>query len=232
MLGQKTSLCVFSSRFEVSQTHERYVMKLDPRADDFGARLAETLGREVSDDDITAYRQIIHQAADAGMPLERDAFEVDEIFPRKKWRGLAVSAYMLPDPYTGAPGVEDLGDGVYRVAVRAVSEERSRTVHLTLRLMETLEESRRVFSPLLDRFYAGEDYRERPIKVSDSGRIRNELQTWCSEALEHFGDQGMRVHLDDVDESVLSADKREFIRGVLQWYKEAHPLWFQWLEIV
>ena len=97
--------------------------------------------------------------------------------------------------------------------------------------MESPEESRRVFSPLLDRFYAGESYRDRPVKISDSGRIRNELQTWCSEALEYFGDDGMRVRLDDVEESVLSADKKAFVREVLHWYKKNHPLWFRWLEI-
>ena len=160
------------------------------------------------------------------------AFEVDELFPRKKWQGLAVVGQMLPDPYSGTSGVEDLGNDVYRVTVRAVSEERVREVHLTLRLMETFEQSRRVFSPLLDRLYAGESYETRAVKVSDSGRIRNELQTWCSEALEHFGDKGMRVHLDGIDESVLPADKREFIREVLHWYKASHPLWFEWLEIV
>jgi hypothetical protein len=180
---------------------------------------------------VAAYREMILHAAAAGMPLDKPAFEVDDLFPRKRWRGLAVVGFMLPDPYTGAPGVEDLGNGVYRVTVRAVSEERSREVRLTLRLMESLEQSRRVFSPLLDRLYAGESYRTRAVKVSDSGRIRNELQTWCSEALEHFGDNGMRVRLDDIDESVLPADKREFIREVLQWYKESHPLWFRWLEI-
>ena len=34
-----------------------------------------------------------------------------------------------------------------------------REARLSLRFMESFEESRRVFSPLLDRFYAGEDFR-------------------------------------------------------------------------
>ena len=107
----------------------------------------------------------------------------------------------------------------------------TRDVLLTLRLMESFEESRRVFSPLLDRFYAGEDYRARPVKISDSGRIRNELQTWCSEAIEHSGDNGMRVRLNEVDEAVLSAEKKDFVREVLHWYKQSHPMWFRWLEV-
>ncbi|MCA9753551.1 MAG: hypothetical protein KC591_15260 [Gemmatimonadetes bacterium] len=231
MRGQHTSLCVFSSRFEASERRERHVMQLDPAADDFATRLAETLGHPVGDADVADYREMIHVAAAAGMPLDKPAFDVSDLFPRKKWQGLAVAGFMLPDPYTGAAGVEDLGNGVYRVTVRAVSEQRTREVRVTLRLMETFEESRRVFSPLLDRLYAGESYRNRAVKVSDSGRIRNELMTWCSSALEHYGDNGMRVHLDQIDESVLPADKREFIREVLHWYKTAHPLWFQWLEI-
>ncbi len=231
MLEQETSLCVFSSMFEVSHERERHVMQLDPEADDFAQRLGDVLGGEVSDADVEAYRFVIRQADAAGMPLDRPVFQVRDLFPRKNWRGLALAANMSTDPYTGRPGVEDLGEGVYRVSVRVASRDRPRDVFLTLRLMESFEESRRVFSPLLDRFYAGEDYRARPVKISDSGRIRNELQTWCSEAIEHSGDNGMRVRLNEVDEAVLSAEKKDFVREVLHWYKQSHPMWFRWLEV-
>src|SRR5256884_1669468 len=50
-------------------------------------------------------------------------------------------------------------------------------VTFTLRLMESFEETRQVFSPLLVRFLSGVDHTTRPVKISDSGRIRNELQT-------------------------------------------------------
>ncbi len=59
-------------------------------------------------------------------------------------------------------------------------------VTVSLRLMEPMDEMQMVFSPLLDRFYAGQDYRSRAVKISDSGRIRNELQTLCSEAIEYL----------------------------------------------
>ena len=104
-------------------------------------------------------------------------------------------------------------------------------MRLSFRFMESFDRSRQVFSPLLDRFYTGESYRNRPVKISDSGRIRNELQTWCSEVLEHSGDDGMRVRLDDVEDAVLSPDKKSLVREVLSWYKVNHPLWFRWLEI-
>jgi len=137
----------------------------------------------------------------------------------------------LNDPYSGMQGVEDLGSNVYRVTTRAACRGRIRQVQLSFRLMESLEGSRQVFSPLLERFCAGESYRDRPVKISDSGRIRNELQTWCSEALEHFGDDGMRVRFTDVEDAVLSPDKKKLVREVLGWYKANHPIWFQWLEI-
>ena len=97
---------------------------------------------------------------------------------------LAVSGYMRPDPYSGAPGVEEVAPGVYRVTVRLASPRGDKRITFTLRLGETFEQSRLVFSPLLNRFLAGEDSETRPVKISDSGRIRNELQTLCSEALE------------------------------------------------
>jgi hypothetical protein len=90
---------------------------------------------------------------------------------------------------------------------------------------------RMVFSPLLDRFYAGQDFRSRPVKISDSGRIRNELQTLCSEAIEYLPDDRMRIHFDRIDDAVLPADKKELIREVLAWYKKNHAVWFRWLEL-
>ncbi|UCE02196.1 MAG: hypothetical protein JSW67_13225 [Candidatus Latescibacterota bacterium] len=232
ILDQQTSMCVFSSNFEISHEREQTLMQLDPDAEDFADDLRKVLEREPSDADVTAYRLIIQHAAAAGMPLDKPAFTVDDLFPEKKWRGLALSATMSLDPYSGMPGVEDLGSNIYRVTVRAATRTHIREARLSFRLMETLEESRRVFSPLLDRFYAGESYRDRPVKISDSGRIRNELQTWCSEALEHFAEDGMRVRLDDVEDAVLSAEKKKLVRDVCSWYKQNHPTWFRWLEIV
>ncbi|MEZ4651664.1 MAG: hypothetical protein R3E97_23250 [Candidatus Eisenbacteria bacterium] len=269
ILGLTTSLCVFSSRFEVAQERERHVMQLDPDADDFATRLGRLLdpdggradtGRtdserhagdaerhaggadaraestrpgETRSDDALAddYRQIIRQARAAGMPLHRSFFTVDELFPKKEWRCLAISSNMLDEPYSGGSGVEYLGQNVYRVSVRASSPGRIREAKLTLRLMESFEESRRVFSPLLDRLYAGEHYEARAVKISDSGRIRNELETWCAAALEPVGESGVRLHLDRVEESVLSKEKKAFVREVLSWYKKTHPIWFDWLEI-
>ena len=96
--------------------------------------------------------------------------------------------------------------------------------------MEPLAEARHVFSPLLVRFLSGVDHTQRPVKISDSGRIRNELQTMLSQALEHEGDR-IRVHFDRVDERVMPQDKQAGIRKVLEWYKANHPVWFEWLEI-
>ena len=96
--------------------------------------------------------------------------------------------------------------------------------------MEGREGSRLVFSPLLVRFLTGTDYTTRPVKVSDSGRIRNELQTMLSQALEYDGER-IRVHFDRVDPKVMPTEKQAAIRRVLEWYKQQHPVWFNWLEI-
>ena len=138
---------------------------------------------------------------------------------------------MLPDPFTGCPGVEELGEGIHRVTVRSATRRRRGVVTLTLRLAETFEKSRLVFSPLLDRFYAGQDYRSRAVKVSDSGRIRNELQTLCSDALEYFGGDSIRVRFGLIGDAVMSEKKKAFIREVLEWYRRHHPFWFRWLEL-
>lgn len=231
VLDTVTSLAPFTPKFDVSWEREREIMRLDPNAAEFPARLGVLLGGEASPAVVAEYAGILNQARAAGMWFPKRTVTVDDFFPKKEWDALALVGCMLPDPYTGSAGVEEVEPGVYRVTTLAGSRKGLLRVTLTLRLMETLEESRLVFSPLLDRFYAGQDYRTRPVKISDSGRIRNELQTWISEALEYLPDDRIRVHLDRVDDAVLSPEKRAFIAEVLAWYKANHPIWFRWLEL-
>jgi hypothetical protein len=252
ILGTETSMVLFSSRFEVPWEREHLIMHLDPGADDFGARLEQVFERPLDEARIEAFRDNLVQARMAKMPMGRRTIGADDFFPNKEWRVLALSSYMLPDPYTGAPGVEELtldeleadrsdlslpqgelreDERLLRVTTHACTRKGVLEVSLTFRLLEPDREMSLVFSPLLDRFYAGQDYRTRPVKVSDSGRIRNELQTLCSEALEPLPDDRIRVHLDEVDDAVLPPDKKSLIREVLLWYKQCHPFWFRWLEI-
>ncbi len=230
ILDTVTSMTLFSSRFDAPHHREAGVMQLDPGAESFSSDLAATLDRQLGAAETAQYKESILAARDAGMP-EKPFAMIDDFLPNKKWRLLALSAFMLPDPYSDLPGVEEVGENTYRVTVRAATLKNVCEVHLTLKLMKTFDESRLVFSPLLDRFYATGDYRDRPVKVSDSGRIRNELQTLCLEALDHAGGDMIRVDLDRVADSVLPADKKMLIREVLEWYKEHHPIWFRWLEL-
>lgn len=231
VLDLTTSMSVFTSKFQVTWERERELMRLDPEADEFASRLAEVLGVDVDEATTETYRGELRSARDAGMPIRKPNPTIDDFFPRKDWNVLAVSGYMLPDPYSGADGVEVVSPGVYRVMTSAATRKGIVEVTLTLRLLETLEQSRLVFSPLLDRFYAGEDYKSRPVRISDSGRIRNELQTLCSEALDYIDDDGICVVFDNIDEAVLSTDKQELIKHVITWYKDSHPIWFRWLHL-
>ncbi|MDP2955748.1 MAG: hypothetical protein Q8N53_04950, partial [Longimicrobiales bacterium] len=70
----------------------------------------------------------------------------------------------------------------------------------------------------------------RPVRISDSGRIRNELQTLCAEAIEYLPGERMVVHFDRLDDQVMAPDKKAFIREALSWYRTNHPVWFGWLE--
>jgi len=231
VLDTVTSMALFTPKFDVSWEKEREIMRLDPGDPGFAARLGAVLGGEVSETTAQEYAGIVRHARAACMWFPKRSVTVEDFFPKKEWDPLALIGCMLPDPYTGSNGVEKLDERVYRVTTLAGSRKGLRRVVFTLRLMETLEESRLVFSPLLDRFYAGQDYRSRPVKISDSGRIRNELQTWCSEALEYLPDDRIRVHFERVDDAVLPPAKKAFIAEVLAWYKANHPIWFRWLEL-
>ena len=231
ILDLSTSMCLFSSRFEASADRERELIALDPDAEEFPSLLAATIGAELTPELVTAYRESLRSARAALMPVHRRTITADDFFPLKEWRVLALAGYMLPDPYCDRNGVEKTGDDIYRVTTRAATRRGMVDVTLSLRLMDPVDEMRMVFSPLLDRFYAGQDYRTRPVKISDSGRIRNELQTLCSEAIEYRPDDHMVVHFDQVDDAVLEPDKKQLIQEVLHWYKREHPLWFEWLEL-
>ena len=231
ILDLATSMTLFSSSFKAPANRERLVVALDPEAEDFAAKLVATLGTDVAPEMVDDYRQSLRSAREALMPVQRATLTADDFFPLKEWRVLALASYMLPDPYTGCDGVEQVAEDRYRVTTRAATRRGMMDVTLELRLMEPMDQMQMVFSPLLDRFYSGQDYRERAVKISDSGRIRNELQTLCSEAISYLPNDHMMIDFDLVDESVLAHDKKELIRQVLTWYKAEHPLWFEWLEI-
>jgi hypothetical protein len=231
-LGLEASLAVFTSRFDLEYERERRVMHLDLESPEFAEELADVIGEKPDDAAINRYKDMIREARDAGLPLEKPIMGVDDFFPKKRWDVLALCGYMQPDPYSSSPGVEEVGPDKFRATVRFTTPRGDKRIHFLLRLMDDAEESRRVFNPLLIRFFYGEDFANRPIKISDSGRIRNELQTLCSEAIEHHSDGRLRLHFDRIPEEVISPEYQEILLEVLRGYKERHPIWFRWLEIV
>lgn len=230
ILNTATSMCLFSARFKIAYDREHHIMRLDPEADDYGKKLAEIAEQEVPDEIVELYRANLRDATSACMPVGLRTSTADDFFPNKTWKVLSLSSAMLPDPYTGMDGVEELGNNVFKVTTRAATRAGMIDVTLKLRLMEPMDQMGMVFSPLLDRFYAGQNYRTRAVKISDSGRIRNELQTLCADAIEYLPNDQMVVHFDQVEEAVLSKEKKALIQEVLVWYQKQHPIWFQWLS--
>ncbi|MDP2628210.1 MAG: hypothetical protein Q8Q58_15075 [Candidatus Rokubacteria bacterium] len=231
VLDVDSTMTVFSPSFDLPCEAEGRLMQLDPSALDFGRRLGELFGGpEVEAGKVQAYAEAIRQAGGSNMPLGKRVLRADDFLPGKDWHVLASVGYMCDDPYTGAPGVTEVADGVYRVTTRLATRKASSRITFTFRLMEPLDSMRHVFSPLLVRFLSGVDHTTRAVKISDSGRIRNELQTMLPQALEHVGER-IRVRLDRVDEKVMPREKQAAIRTVLEWYKANHPVWFDWLDV-
>jgi hypothetical protein len=231
VLDVDATMSVFSPSFTLPCDAEGRLMQLDAAAPDFAQRLGELFGgRAVDAGKVKAYAEAIRDAAESNIPLGKRVIRPDDFLPEKDWRVLASIGYMGDDPYTGAPGVTQVGQGRYRVTTRLATRKASSQISFTFRLMESLEDTRHVFSPLLVRFLSGVDHTRRPVKVSDSGRIRNELQTMVPQALEHDGDR-IRVHFDRVDANIVSRDKQAALRDVLQWYRKHHPVWFAWLDL-
>lgn len=229
-LGLDASLAVFTSRFEIPYDRERRVMQCDPEAAHISRALGDLLGKPADPSTVGAYQKMIREARDAGLPMDRPVIRVDDFFPEKRWEVLALCGYIQPDPYTATPGVEEVSPRTYRTTVRLATPRGEKRITFTLRLLKEMDESRLVFNPLLIRFFYGEDYRRRAVKVSDSGRIRNELQTLCSEAIQHTR-EGLRLHFDRIPDEVISPDNQRVLIDVLQWYKQHHPIWFHWLDL-
>ncbi len=231
MLGLEAFLSVFTSKFNLPYDREWHIMGLDPEAADFPERLAEILGNQPDGKTVEMYRGIIQNGIRAGIPVQKPNVSADDFFPEKNWDVMAISGHMCPDPYSGSPGIKKVGENIYQATVRQATPRADKQITFTFRLMETMEQSRLVFSPLLNRFFYGEDYENRPVKISDSGRIRNELQTLCSEALEFLGEDRIRVHFDRILPDVISLEHQAKLKDILRWYKAKHPLWFGWLEL-
>ncbi len=231
MLDLEASLAIFTSKFDLPYDREGQVMSLDPDAPDFAERLGALLGHAAEPSTVAQYRGMILEGAEAGLALDKSTTNADDFFPEKRWDVLAVSGYMGPDPYSGAPGVEQVGPDTWRVTVRMATPRGDKRITFSLRLMEDQDQSRLVFNPLLIRFFSGEDYLNRPVKISDSGRIRNELQTLCLEALDFVGTDKICVHFERILPEVISPTNQKVLLEVLRWYKSRHPRWFTWLEI-
>jgi len=232
VLAVDSSMAMFSPSFTLPCDVEARLMQLDPAASDFARRLGELSGgREVEAGQVRSYAEAIRDAAASNMPLGKPVLRADDFLPEKGWHVLASVGYMCDDPYTGAAGVTQVADNVYRVATLLATRNASSRITFTLRLMESFETTRQVFSPLLVRFLSGVDHTMRPVKISDSGRIRNELQTMLPQALEHDGEH-IRVHFDRINAMVMPRDKQAAVRRVLEWYKANHPVWFEWLDVV
>ena len=235
ILNLDVSLAVLSSKFHLQYDRDAASMKLDPDAEEFSTRLkqeifTEDIQEDIQEELVEIYRNSICEARDAGIPLQKKTITADDLIAEKKWQTLATAGYMLPDPYTGAAGVTQVSDDTYEVMVRMTSEKGDKLISFSLRLLEPFDQSKLVFTPLLNRFLKGEDFLTRAVKISDSGRIRNELQTLCTDALEYF-DNKVILNFEKISKATICEKEQIILRKILEWYKKNYPIWFEWLEL-
>lgn len=229
-LDVDVSMAFYSPHFDLPMERERQLMQLSPDTPDFAEQLGRLFGKPLPAETVAEYQGILRELVLANLPVGRRVIRADDFFPEKNWNVLAATGYMGQCPYVNLPGVTRLADDRYQVTTQLATRGACQKVTFTFRFIESFEQSRLVFSPLLERFMWGEDYQSRAVKISDSGRIRNELQTLCSQALE-YEDDTIRVHFDRIDDLVIPPGRKRAIHQILEWYKAHHPVWFSWLDI-
>ena len=145
----------------------------------------------------------------------------DDFLPEKNWRRARVRPATCATTRTPARAGVDAASptSVYRVTTRLATREASSPHHVHVPAAWS-RSSRRATSSARCSSASCRAWttRRAPVKISDSGRIRNELQTMFSQALEHDGDR-IRVHFDRIDEKVMPKESQRAIRDVLEWYK-------------
>ena len=75
------------------------------------------------------------------MPMGRRVLNADDFLPNKDWRVLSCLGYMNDDPYTGAKGVTQVGEGRYKVTTLLATRSASARITFTFRFMEPLAEA-------------------------------------------------------------------------------------------
>ena len=129
ILDIDVSLAVLSSKFALRCDKDAACMKLDPDADDFEQRIKkEIFEADVDDTLVNIYRESILLARNAGIPLQKRTLSADDLISEKKWQALATSGYILPDPYSGSPGVNQIADDTYAVTVRMTTDKADKKI--------------------------------------------------------------------------------------------------------
>ena len=137
-------------------------------------------------------RLILRGRATPASRCDKAVITADDFFPEKRWDVMAlVRLHAATIPTRGRPACEELDAG--HLPGRRCGWPRPRGdkhVTFTLRLMEERRECAGWSSTRCSTASStARTTSSRPVKISDSGRIRNELQTLCSEALEYLGEQ-------------------------------------------
>lgn len=240
-LEHRTFMCALTPKFDESFQLEHEIMSLNPHDGLTALRqfLSGILRKPIAEAEVELYRAMLLDADRASMPRDRHTLGIDDFLPDKDWDCLAVSAAILDDPYSDMAGVNPQHDSTgptvearkYKVCVRVVDRHGvERKITLTLGLGLPEDESRRAFSPLLDRLYdgergefGGERYETRAVKSSDVELILNELRTWdCNSVIDKENGE-VEVNLDNVDDVVISSEKRKFILRILRRYQGDYP---------
>jgi hypothetical protein len=232
VLDVHSTMSLFSPSFELPGDVEGRLMQFDPSAPEFAQRLTALIGRQhVDAGKVRTYAEAIqggggvqHATRQAGAPRRRLPAGQGlvgggqcRLHVRRPLHGRARRHSGGPRrlPRHHPPGYQEgvEPDHLHPPAHGAVGDH-----------APGLQPAARAL-PL------GRRSTTRPVKISDSGRIRNELQTMIPQALEHDGER-ILVRFERINEMVMSRDNQARIRAVLQWYKASHPSWFEWLEPV
>ncbi len=232
VLGNQTSMCLFTSKFEISYEKERHLLHLDPAAPTSRSGSPRRWARGHGEG-LPRIRVHPEQRARGGDAHRQEDDHRGRLLPEEGVARPLAHGEHAPRAVHRAPGRGgDPAGRLPRHDPRVLGRrDPRRDPHAPPDGVLRPDRPRLLAAarPLLPR-PGLEEARRQGLRLGPHPQRAPDALLRGARVLRR--QRGIRIHFDKIDDAVLAPDKKALIREVLTWYCEHHPTWFGWLEMV